>query len=55
MNYIHQLQQQIAEEKKRVEELEATLADIAAYLALPKFETDTSVSKYDILRIIGRY
>ena len=55
MNYIHSLQATVEEKEKRIEELEATLTDLASYLALPKFQNDTTVSKYDILRMIERY
>lgn len=55
MNYIHKLQQENADKDERIAELEGKLQEIAEYLALPKFQDDTTVSKYDILRMLGRY
>lgn len=55
MNYIKQLQAEVEAKQERIEELEQVLTNLATYLALPKFSEETWVSKYDILRHIGRY
>lgn len=53
--YITQLRDTVEEKEARILELEAQLQAIASYLALPKFSQETWVSKYDILRMIGKY
>lgn len=55
MNYIQQLQERIKELELELEQEKQKAQDIAVYLALPKFSEDTSVSKYDILRMLERY
>ena len=57
MNYIHQLQQDVADRDARIRELEEQQAEIVRYLSLPKFakEGETWVSKFDILRLLGKY
>lgn len=55
MNYIKQLEEDKRELKEKVEELEAKIHEIVVYLDLPKFSQDTNVSKYDILRMLGKY
>ena len=54
-NYIKTLQDTVAEKEQEIKRLEEMIQDLAVYLALPKFDNDTTVSKYDILRMIGRY
>lgn len=53
--FISMLQDIRQEQNERIQELENILQNLAEYLALPKFEQETWVSKYDILRMIGRY
>ncbi len=53
--YIHTLQEQLQEKDTRITQLEEKIEEIVRYLSLDKFSTDTTVSKYDILRMLGRY
>ena len=53
--YINMLQDDVIALKARIEELEAKEADIVTYLSLPKFATETWVSKYDILRMLDHF
>ena len=53
--YINILQDQVFEADARIVALEEQIADVVSYLALPKFSVETWVSKYDILRMLGRY
>ena len=55
MNYIKKLESENADLKAEIATLEQKLQEIAEYLALEKFNVDTNVSKYDILRMLGRY
>ncbi len=54
-NYINTLEERIQERDARIRELEEQQAEIARYLSLPKFAQETWVSKYDILRLLGKY
>ena len=55
--YINTLQEQVAEKDARIVELEEQIESIVTYLALEKFAPPSNswVSKYDILRMLGRY
>ncbi len=43
------------EAQQELQELKEKIESVVAYLALPKFSEETWVSKYDILRLLGRY
>ncbi len=53
--YIQLLQDTIEDREARITELENMIQNVAVYLGLPKFSQDTSVSKYDILNMLGRF
>lgn len=53
--YIHTLQETIADKDAEILHLREMIQDVRCYLALPKFDDDTSVSKYDILTRLGCY
>lgn len=54
-NYIKTLQNLVMEKENKIEELEEKLQEIVEYLSLPKFDKETWVSKFDILRMLGKY
>ena len=53
--YITTLQEQVNERDMRIVELEEQIHSVVRYLSLPKFKEETWVSKYDILRMLGKY
>ena len=53
--YINTLQEQVVEKDARIAVLEEQIEEVVRYLSLDKFSVDTTVSKYDILRMLGRY
>ena len=57
MRYIEKLQEEVKEKDERINELEEKIEEIYRYLSLDKFaaEENSWVSKYDILRMLGRY
>ena len=52
---LHYTQAKTEEKEQELQELKEKVESIVAYLALPKFSEETWVSKYDILRLLGRY
>lgn len=53
--YINTLQEDVIARDARIVELEGQIEEVVRYLSLDKFSVDTTVSKYDILRMLGRY
>ena len=54
-NGISILEDKVRDRDARITELAIQVTDIITYLSLPKFAKETWVSKYDILRLLGRF
>jgi flagellar biosynthesis chaperone FliJ len=54
-NYIQTLQNTVDVKEEEIQELKNKMQEIVEYLSLPKFENETWVSKFDILRMLDRY
>lgn len=48
MNYIKNLEQQVAELKLEIKRKDKAMSDLFTYLSLPKFWEDTTVQVYDV-------
>lgn len=53
--YINTLMETVELQNARIRKLEDQIQEVVLYLSLDKFSVDTTVSKYDILRLLGRY